>query len=215
MNDFINDPFAPETWDDTHSEYFEFIREQINKPHGDDVNTLISNGTPRHAVFIIAHFIENSKDKVRVLSRCLKRKSDLAEGISLWANENVISSVLKFLSQEERHFTLIVEDEIDSNNGEPHELLKAIHEAECLKGTFELRKPNREDLESARSVNYLIRDNLSIRVVTSPSPVSANAKVGFGTDGLVEDAIKFHDNLWKKCTPVNLGNYVNSATPQA
>jgi len=193
------DPFAEHTWDENHRQYFDFIKQQINAT-GENEKSFVRNGSPVHAAFIIAHFIENSASTVRVLVRCLKRESTLVPGLKIWSNENVILSIKKFLSQSGRHFQLLVAEDLDVNEAGYHELVQELGSTPDLQGRFDMRRPSAEDIEFAKDINYIIRDQKSIRIERNPSEDSVSARVGFGMTDFIASAIECHDALWSRST---------------
>lgn len=197
------DPFTPETWDNAHREYFERINYLINADSASP-SRLIGNSSGIHAAYIIAHFIGNSHDKVRVLTRCLSRESKKSPGVKLWANTNIINKVKDFLKRDGASFEILVGEDIEDI--ESHQLLNDLREfrnSREYRGSFSIRKPSENDCWSAKQVNYLIRDYNSIRVEFDPSPKNISARVGFGRSALINKAVAFHDGLWSNASVID------------
>lgn len=174
-------PFDRSTWSEEEIFYFSYVDRTLRKLG----NVSINNGKPIHAVYLIAKLLEHARKRVRLFSGRLTR-IDQATGVKIYADPNVAEAAKCFLKKSGSRFTVILESDIDVDEGRSHEdhpLVKSlVQDTEGLAGKFELHKASSRALEFLSKngcLNHLmIMDEQAYRVETRRDDLKAEVNFG-------------------------------------
>lgn len=201
------DPFDEATWSEDERFYFTSVDEMMREGFSDD----FSNGKPWHAVYIIAAFLREATQCVRLFSGRLIRATP--GGVAIYGQPHVVEAAKTLLTREGSELKVVLEDAIDVDDGcapQSHPLLEGVHDLEeggRLNGRLDVRRACKADLEFLREHNFLhhlmVMDQCSWRLETDPDPSDVRARVKIGDQwGAKTFARVFDEVLFENAEPV-------------
>ena len=178
------DAFDPTTWTDAERYYFANVDEALETAR----NVVLSNGRPQHAVYLIEKFFRNAQHVVRLFSGRLSRTYG---GVSVYTNPRVVDAAADLVGRANCKLSVIVEEEIDVEPGQPvadHPLARmasALKTRGEMRGRFEVRQASRTAIDFLRRKDYchhwMVMDRRAYRLETDTEQVKAHVNFGDST----------------------------------
>lgn len=208
------DAFDEATWSKDERFYFDSVNQMIQDDRSDPFGSggdPFSNGKPWHAVYIIAAFLREAAQQVRIFSGKLTRRT--GDGVAIYADPHVADAAETFLTRADSALKIVLQEPIDVDSGRPTithpliERIRALRESGKLNGTCEVRQARAEDLEFLREKNFLhhmmVMDQRSWRLEIEPNLDDVRAKVRIGDPkGARSFAQVFDEVLFQAATPI-------------
>ncbi len=201
------DPFDEATWSEDERFYFTSVDQMLREGFSDD----FSNGKPWHAVYIIAAFLREATQCVRLFSGKLIQYTP--DGVAIYAEPHVVDAAKTLLTRDGSELKIVLEDSIDVDDGRAvrkHPLIEGVRRLEKdgrLNGRLDVRRATKTDLEFLREHNFLhhmmVMDQRSWRLETDPDPDDVRARVKIGDKwGARTFARVFDEVLFENAEPV-------------
>ena len=142
---------------------------------------VIENGCPEHAVYLMRKMFEYAKDKIRIFSGSLAREKENfnKEVVRVFADEDLIASIVAFLRPQGRRLEIVVADGVDGGD-EGHPLLWRLKN-EAIEGAFRVGRLNavgRRLLTAETGGHFFVMDEQGYRLETDDMQVKAYASFG-------------------------------------
>ena len=173
---------------DKEQVYYECIEHLISQRR----NVTVGNGKVEHAVYLIAAFLRHAEKIVRIFSGSLKQKTDASPHVDIYADSDVISAATNFLRLPGTALRILVEDQIDVDQGcrpTDHPLIAAVaRQQHCgeLRGRLTVRQARKDllaelDADNKRRLwgrHLLLMDEQAARWETHPEKFTADVNFG-------------------------------------
>ena len=193
------DPFDEGSWTESERFYFERVSKLLNER----ADIRFSNGQPAHAVYLMKLFFQTAERRMRIFSGNLARRTE--KGILLYENPHVISASANFLCRPGNKLMIVLEKDIDVDDGQTAdghpfiaEILKRRNTGD-MKGSLFLGKARQEDLKFLRDKKFLhhlvIMDEQAWRIEIDPVPNRVKAQVNAGDRAGAQTLVNLFDKV--------------------
>ena len=154
--------------------YFKMIDHAMERKR----NTVISNGKPAHAVYLIYTFLKNANQSVKIYTGRLMQEFS---GVKAYADPKIAEAAIRFLRKENSILSIVIVGEADLASDQTirnHPLVAAICNAD-IRGMLTVSKGSRSDWENLKN-HFMVMDETAARVEVDTD--KAEAYVNFGDE---------------------------------
>ena len=161
-------------------------------------DSIISNGKPAHAVYLLYTFLTNAKKNVKIYTGKLAQSFN---GVLAYADPKLAEAAIRFLQKDESSLSIIVADELDlsgTNSNEKHPFIEQILQSEP-RGKFTVSTAM-ENLSPPLDFHFLVMDKGAFRIEMEPE--QAKALVNFKNPDFADALSSLFAIYEKSCKPL-------------
>ena len=190
MNEAASKLFGEESLSTIELQYFDMVDRLCESRE----HLMLSNGSSRHAVYLIYKFLTNAQHVVRLLSeRLLRRDGD----VLVFANPVLTEAALTFLRKPGTQLQILVEGELDVDEGSgENPFLGRLRQEEGLQGKLDVRTLP----DSPYEMNWMTMDASAYRL--EPEPTEIRAHADFRDEEFVDVLNALFDDAFEDAEPI-------------
>ena len=182
--------FGEEPLSTVEQQYFEMVDRLCENRE----SLVLSNGSSRHAVYLIYKFLTGAKHAVRLLSgRLLRQDGD----IEIFANPVIAEAACSFLRGPGTTLQVLVEGGLDTDESGRHPFIQRIREEVELPGSFDVRTVEGPSLYG---MHWMTMDESGYRLEPEPEDIRAHAD--FNDEEFVSALNSLFDAAFQDATPL-------------
>ena len=173
------------------------------------IDAEISNGKPRHAVYLIAKLFGMANNKVRLYSDHLEHtvaitdESSPESELDIYGNSEVVDRVANFLGNKDTEVAIVVENDITNIKTHPlYKRIQALVNAKQLFGKFEIRKLTEDAkyslIQADFGNHFFVSDDRAYRLERDTDESSYKAQANFNNKETAGKLLSLFDDFhWK------------------